>query len=160
MCCAVLCHAAGQSWSCCPRSALKRALSSLESRFGLTVMAGFELEFVLLKPANLELFRTFPEAAKGANVLLAAGQAWVPVDDAIYGQASAMSTSTTAGGGCSCWCCEPTISAGSMLHVGSSRVGLQAVGQLGAQSAMWRAKSGGTQPTGSQPTELCCSPVA
>jgi hypothetical protein len=62
------------------------------------MMAGFELEFVLLKPANLELFRTFPEAAKGANVLLAAGQAWVPVDDAIYGQASAMSTSTMAGG--------------------------------------------------------------
>jgi hypothetical protein len=61
-------------------------------------MVGFELEFVLLKPANLELFRTFPEAARGANVLLSAGQAWVPVDDAIYGQSSAMSTSTMAGG--------------------------------------------------------------
>lgn len=56
-CRAVLHCAAGQPWSCCPRSALKRALSSLESRFGLTLMVGFELEFVLLKPAPLELFR-------------------------------------------------------------------------------------------------------
>lgn len=52
---------------------------------------------MLLKPAPLELFRVFPEAAKDANVLLAGGRAWVPFDDTIYGQASAMSTSAMAG---------------------------------------------------------------
>lgn len=91
------CRTAGQPWSCCPRSALKRTLAALESRFGLTLMVGFELEFVLLKPAPLELFRTFPAAAAGSNVIVSNGQAWVPVDASIYCQASAICPGTHAG---------------------------------------------------------------
>lgn len=97
----------GQPWSCCPRSALKRALSTLEARYGLTVVAGFELEFVLLKPAPLDLFKAFPEAAADANVLLSGGQAWVPLDSSIYCQAGAMTASATMGEWlyeCACVC--------------------------------------------------------
>lgn len=45
----------------------------------------------------LQVFRVFPDAAAGANVILSGGQAWVPLDNSIYGQASAMSYSATAG---------------------------------------------------------------
>lgn len=41
--------AAGEPWACCPRSALKRCLARLEERHGLKLLAGFELEFVILK---------------------------------------------------------------------------------------------------------------
>jgi len=90
--------AAGQPWSCCPRSALKRALAQLESRHGLTLVAGFELEFVLLKPAPVELFKAFPEAASTTTVLCSGGQAWVPLDSTIYCQTAALDTVSTEGG--------------------------------------------------------------
>lgn len=84
-----------QPWSCCPRSALKRALAQLESRHGLTLVAGFELEFVLLKPAPVELFKAFPEAASTTTVLCSGGQAWVPLDSTIYCQTAALDTVST-----------------------------------------------------------------
>ncbi|KAJ9516601.1 hypothetical protein QJQ45_015233, partial [Haematococcus lacustris] len=40
---------AGVTWSCCPRSALKRMLAVLEQEWGLRVRVGYETEFVLLK---------------------------------------------------------------------------------------------------------------
>ena len=43
------CAPPGEAWACCPRSALKRCLGLLQSRHGLALKAGFELEFVLLK---------------------------------------------------------------------------------------------------------------
>ncbi|KAJ9516947.1 hypothetical protein QJQ45_027406 [Haematococcus lacustris] len=39
----------GVTWSCCPRSALKRMLAVLEQEWGLRVRVGYETEFVLLK---------------------------------------------------------------------------------------------------------------
>ncbi|KAL6749003.1 glutamine synthetase I [Haematococcus lacustris] len=42
----------GVTWSCCPRSALKRMLAVLEQEWGLRVRVGYETEFVLLKASS------------------------------------------------------------------------------------------------------------
>jgi glutamine synthetase len=68
----------GKSWACCPRSALKRVLASLKERHGLTIKAGFELEFVLLKDVG----------PGGPGAL--AGTSWAPVDNATYSSTSGL----------------------------------------------------------------------
>lgn len=73
--------ASGEPWACCPRSALKYALSTLEVVHGLSLMCGFELEFVLLRRAP-EGGRAVPDAAKAG----VAG--WLPVDESVYCQSS------------------------------------------------------------------------
>jgi glutamine synthetase len=79
---------AGEPWECCPRSALKRCLSRLRELHGLEIMAGFELEFVLLR------------RVEGGGL---AGTGWGPVDDAIYCMSSALDAQA-AGGTRACVC--------------------------------------------------------
>jgi hypothetical protein len=81
-------------------------------------MVGFELEFVLLKPAPLELYRTFPTAAAGSHVIVSNGLAWVPVDGTIYGQASAICPGTNAGTQRGCRACAVCMQA--LALVGNS----------------------------------------
>ncbi|GBF89703.1 type-1 glutamine synthetase-like [Raphidocelis subcapitata] len=71
MACCDLLERSGAPWSCCPRSALARCLGRLSERCGLTLRAGFELEFVLLRPTAA------PPGGLG-------GSGWEPVDSALY----------------------------------------------------------------------------
>eukprot|EP00850_Spirogloea_muscicola_P001135 SM000004S15005 [mRNA] locus=s4:709686:715436:+ [translate_table: standard] len=57
----------GTAWDLCPRSTLRRLLATLTKEFGLSLRAGFEVEFSLLKPK--------PSPGMGAE-----GQEFVPVD--------------------------------------------------------------------------------
>jgi glutamine synthetase len=68
----------GTPWACCPRSALKRCLAALKERHGLTLKAGFELEFMLLKEVG-------PDASHRLE-----GTNWAPVDNAIYSSTSGL----------------------------------------------------------------------
>ncbi|KAF6262809.1 hypothetical protein COO60DRAFT_573156 [Scenedesmus sp. NREL 46B-D3] len=68
---------------CCPRSALKHALAALKSAHGVELLVGFELEFMLLKPAAAAA-----AAAGDTGVILQSGS-FRPVDESIYCQSSA-----------------------------------------------------------------------
>eukprot|EP00850_Spirogloea_muscicola_P001872 SM000007S20832 [mRNA] locus=s7:403188:408933:- [translate_table: standard] len=59
--------APGTAWDLCPRSILRRLLATLTEEFGLSLRAGFEVEFSLLKPN--------PSLGTGAE-----GRELVPVD--------------------------------------------------------------------------------
>jgi glutamine synthetase len=70
----------GEPWDCCPRSALKRTLALLQERHGLTIKAGFELEFVLLKQLS--------PAAAAASPLRVEGTDFVAVEGGPYSSSS------------------------------------------------------------------------
>uniref|UniRef100_A0A383W2T1 GS catalytic domain-containing protein n=1 Tax=Tetradesmus obliquus TaxID=3088 RepID=A0A383W2T1_TETOB len=72
-------------FACCPRSALKHALSALDKAHSIQLLVGFELEFMLLKPAAAAA-----GAAAGSELLLqSGGSCYRPVDDSIYCQSRA-----------------------------------------------------------------------
>jgi glutamine synthetase len=76
--------AAGKPFVCCPRSALKNALAALKEAHGIKLLVGFELEFMLLKPATAGV------AAAGSEfVSQSGGGCFRPVDESIYCQSSA-----------------------------------------------------------------------
>lgn len=88
MACCDLLERSGEPWECCPRSALKRTLALLKERHGVTILAGFELEFVLLKE----------ESGGGMG-----GASFAPVDSALY--------SSTAGLDAQCEVLDEMVSA-------------------------------------------------
>jgi glutamine synthetase len=68
---------------CCPRSALKHALAALKLAHGVRLLVGFELEFMLLKPAAAD-------ATVGCEMVLhSSGGCFRPIDESIYCQSSA-----------------------------------------------------------------------
>lgn len=64
---------AGQPWSCCPRDALRRVLAAARRSAGVSIVAGFEHEFILLRPSR--------GSEKGALVA---------VDQSVYCQTSSL----------------------------------------------------------------------
>ncbi|WIA40825.1 hypothetical protein OEZ86_004502 [Tetradesmus obliquus] len=75
-----------KAFACCPRSALKHALAALKKSHSIQLLVGFELEFMLLKPAAAAA----AGAAAGSELLLqSAGNCYRPVDESIYCQSTA-----------------------------------------------------------------------
>jgi glutamine synthetase len=78
---------AGKPFVCCPRSALKHALAALKLAHGIRLLVGFELEFMLLKPAAAA---AADDASTSSELLLqSGGSCYVPIDESIYCQSSA-----------------------------------------------------------------------
>ncbi|KAI8476690.1 MAG: hypothetical protein J3K34DRAFT_400151 [Monoraphidium minutum] len=73
---------AGGPWDCCPRSALRHCLGLLEARHGLSLLVGFELEFVLL--------RELAPAAAAGHPHRVPGTCYVPVEVGPYSSSSGL----------------------------------------------------------------------
>lgn len=69
----------GTPWSCCPRSALRKALKTLKDGYDLDLLVGFEIEFVLLREGS-------------SHDPITAEACLHPVDYSVYSQSSAIDT--------------------------------------------------------------------